>query len=189
MATLKAQVCACMEWHRGDGTTTGNTYFSSNARDYFYTGLVTYGVMSATFLPGVSFNGNTLSATGMATFSASVPGPSGYDYNAPASLAAITGFWSGRFIDNNVGTISIQSTGAFSGSSAGCTYTGTILPRPSGKNIFNVSLTFGGAPCQLPGQSAFGIGLTSLLSNNQRQLIIGGVDNTRGVGTALFAVR
>lgn len=174
---------------QGDGTITGNAYYSANARDYFYTGLVTSGVLSATFAPGVSFNGNAISSNGTTSFLATVPAPSGYDYNAPASLASITGFWSGKFIDNNVGTISIQSSGAFSGSSAGCTYTGTILPRPSGKNIFNVSLTFGGAPCLLPGQSAFGIGLTSLLSNNQRQLLIGGVDNTRSAGTALFAVR
>jgi len=174
---------------QGDGTASSGSYVSSNARDYYYTGSVTPGALSATYVPGVSFNGSVVSATGSVAFSATVPGPSSYSYDAAASLSTISGNWAGTFLDSSPGSIAIQSSGAFTGSVLGCFFSGTILPRASGKNIFNVTLTFAGSPCALPGASAFGIGLTYLLPNGRRQLLLGGVDNPRSAGSVFFSVR
>ncbi|HWI80279.1 MAG TPA: hypothetical protein VNS31_13825 [Ramlibacter sp.] len=71
-----------------------------------------------------------------------------YDYNKPAGVADIAGSW----VFDNPGrpvpqaTLAVASSGAVSGSNAttGCAYAGTLTPRPSGKNVFNVAITVTG---------------------------------------------
>ncbi|MBI2768194.1 MAG: hypothetical protein HYX47_01115 [Burkholderiales bacterium] len=95
-----------------------------------------------------------------------------YNYNTPASLASIAGPW-------NEGIV-VSATGAISGSMANiayrplasdfqrqhaytaCAVSGTIAPRASGKNIFDVSLSFSGQGCAIAGQAHQGIALTSM---------------------------
>ena len=113
-----------------------------------------------------------------------------YDYNAAANLALITGAWTMTALDASVINLTIAGNGAIVGSTGGCSFTGTLTPRASGKNVFNTSVTFGAAPCVLAGQTATGIGLTYLLAGGAtRQLLIAGVDATRTTGTALFGTR
>jgi hypothetical protein len=71
-----------------------------------------------------------------------------YDYNKPAMVADIQGSW---VFDNPrrpapQASLEVASTGALSGSNVttGCAYAGTLTPRPSGKNVFNVALTVSG---------------------------------------------
>ena len=63
----------------------------------------------------------------------------GFDYSKPASLADVSGTWRG---------ITIDSTGAIAGTNLQetCTLAGTLTPRPSGKNVFNLSLALTGCP-------------------------------------------
>lgn len=59
-----------------------------------------------------------------------------YDYNKHARLEDIAGAW---------GTLTIGSTGLITGTSSnGCTLIGTLSPRPSGKNVFNMTVTSAG---------------------------------------------
>jgi hypothetical protein len=86
-------------------------------------------------------------------------------------------------------TANIASTGAFTTSSSGCLSTGTLTPRASGKNVFDLSVTFGAAPCVLANQTASGIAVSYLLSNGTRQLILAGTNSSNTVGTAVFGTR
>jgi hypothetical protein len=76
----------------------------------------------------------------------SVPASS-FNYNTPANLSAIAGSWSGTTVGGQSGTLAVNSSGSFTGSIGGCAMTGQLTPRPSGKNVFNATVTFGGAPC------------------------------------------
>jgi hypothetical protein len=83
----------------------------------------------------------------------------------------------------------VASNGAFPASSGGCSYTGTVAPRASGKNVFSVSMTFGAAPCALAGQTATGMAVAYPLSNGQTQLVVAAVDASRSYGAAAFGTR
>ena len=169
----------------GDGSSNNGSYISSNAKAFDYLGNVSANVLAATYVPNVSFNGTF----GSTIISGAPPIPSSYIYNTPAVLSDISGPWSGSLLDNSFVSLSISANGILSGSTNGCAFSGTILPRASGKNVFNVSLTFGASPCLLAGQTTSGIALDYLVAGGIRQLLIGGVDITRSVGTAFVGNR
>jgi hypothetical protein len=71
------------------------------------------------------------------------------------TLASLTGTYTGTVVvssSTQTGTVTMSATGVIGGSSAsGCTYTGQATPRPAvngvNVNAFNISVTYGGAPC------------------------------------------
>jgi hypothetical protein len=83
------------------------------------------------------------------------------DYDRPASAFIATGTWEiGRFYRFDRATINVAATGEITGrSNSGCVLTGTLRPRPSGKNVYDLSVTYGGAGCDLGSGTATGIGL------------------------------
>ncbi len=170
---------------QGNGTSNNGVFTASNTKDFYYTGAVTIGTLNASYVPGVSFNG-TFSGV---TFAGAPPVDTTYSYNSPARLSDITGFWPGEFMDGNLGSLSIASSGTFSGSSSGCSFSGALTPRASGKNVFNVTLTFGAFPCLLPFQSATGVGVWYYIPGFRKQLILAGTDLARTAGSAFFGTR
>ncbi|MFZ4479047.1 MAG: hypothetical protein ACOYNZ_04030 [Rhodoferax sp.] len=82
-------------------------------------------------------------------------------YDQPASLASLAGSYSGFSVTGTTSAqstpIVISSTGAISGVALGCTATGTAKPRASGKNIFDVQLSFSGTCALGNGASTSGI--------------------------------
>jgi hypothetical protein len=95
-------------------------------------------------------------------------------YERPASLTDIVGAWKAPFIDLTVG-----ANGALTFVSEGCTSSGSISPRPSGKNVYNVKLTVGGSPCANRGLVVEGIGFLVTDAASTKNLIIGALDSTR----------
>ncbi len=85
------------------------------------------------------------------------------DYDNPASLAAVAGSFSGTGVSASSPvqspSVSISAAGAITvPPSLGCSASGTASPRPSGKNVFNVTVTFSGTSCALGnGGTASGI--------------------------------
>lgn len=92
---------------------------------------------------------------------------------------------------NNTALVSmnVASNGTFTANNDGCNFTGTSKPRASGKNVFDVSVTFGAAPCSLPGTKATGIALTYILANGKRQLVAAAVDASRTHNSLVFGTR
>lgn len=73
------------------------------------------------------------------------------DYDATPNLTALAGTFTGEVASSGgmeSGSATIESNGSFTGSTAsGCTFTGTAVPRSRG-NVFDISISFGGALCK-----------------------------------------
>ena len=72
---------------------------------------------------------------------------------------------------------------------ATCGFTGNFALRGTGKNVFNVSLTFTSAQCALQGQTATGVALTYPTVAGPQQLIVLVQDASRSAGVAAFGTR
>lgn len=137
-----------------------------------------------------TISGTLSSSARTVTFDGGPIAGSSYHYNAAASLTTLAGSWSTTSLTGETVALTISPAGAFTAtSSLGCSFGGTVAPRASGKNVFNVSLTFGAAPCALPGQIATGIAVANTLSSGRTQLLVAVVDSTRTYGTAAFGSR
>ena len=113
-----------------------------------------------------------------------------YNYNTAASLATVTGLWATTILTGEGMTLNVAASGTFSAhSTLGCNLSGTIQPRASGKNVFNVSATTGPTPCLLPNQTGTGVALTYQLVSGKQQLLIMMVDSSRNYGSAVFGTR
>jgi hypothetical protein len=176
----------------GQGTSSGGTY-TANVTDYFYTGAVNSGSITAKYGTGglngsLTENGTALTFTGTA-----LPPTSPFDYGTlfddPASLSTISGTWTGTLLDGMTTTATISSSGSVTGSSSGCSFTGAVAPDSSKLNFFNVSLTFGGSPCAFPNQTATGVGVEYLLSDGITHQLLAAVTVGTSAGTVFVAAR
>jgi len=175
---------------QGTGTANNGSFISTNLKD-FGTAPATAGSVYATY----NSTARTISGT-MSTDSGSFAltgGPltgSLYDYNKPALLSTISGSWTGSGLGGETIALNIAAEGAFTGhSSGGCNFSGAFIPRPSGKNVFNVTITFGASPCVMPGLSGSGIAVAYPLTNGQTQLMAAAIDNSRTYGSVMFGAR
>lgn len=172
----------------GQGT-SGNGTYTASVTDYVNTGTINSGSISATYVAATSLNG-TLTENGTAiTFTGTSEPVSSFTYNTPASLAAISGTWTGTLLDGMTTTTTISSNGAVSGSSSGCSFSGTVAADSSNKNFFDVSLTFGASPCSFPNQTATGIGVEYLLSDGVTHQLLAAVTTSTTFGTVFAAER
>lgn len=173
--------------HATGGSSDGTSYTAS-VKDYFYTGQVFTGLLSANYVPGQSFNG-TLTTTGTTSkFNATAIATTDYNYAIPANLSDTAGTWNGTTIDGQSGSITVATNGAYIGSIGGCTLSGQLTPRTSGKNVFDVTTTFGGAPCLYPNITTTGIAVTYKITGGN-QLLIAGTTPDQSAGTAFLANR
>lgn len=145
---------------QGSGTSNNGSFASSNALDFNLEGLgIIPANLSASYTQKQNFNGTvtypTLNQT--VTFTSKYSA----DYDQTPSLATIAGTYAGTAAvkdGSESGTVTISSSGVvnFVGSSS-CTSTGTVTPRAKG-NVYNLSVTFGGAPCSNANSTVTGIG-------------------------------
>ncbi len=171
---------------QGPVTVNGNQLTSSALRS-FTAGGVFPSTLSGSFVAGTSISGTLTTAGSPDAFTGTTVAASDYDYNAPARQADAVGTWSMPLSGSPV-SVTVTSTGAFTGSMGACALSGTVTPRASGKNVFNVALTFGGSPCQLPNTSLAGIGIPSQ-DGASRQLVVAAVDSARNNGVMLVLAR
>jgi hypothetical protein len=174
---------------QGQGSSSGGVFTASALRD-FGTSPSTVASVSVNYVAGASISG-TLTELGvnLGINGTAIPAAN-FNYDAPASLPSIAGNWTLSSVGGTILPLSIAATGAANGvSSTGCAVSGTFTPRPSGKNVFNLALTFGPSPCPLPGGSAGGIAIYSTLSSGAHQLITAAVDPTRSFGNVAFGTR
>ena len=175
---------------QGTGASSNGTFTSSNARDFGVVPALA-GTVNATYNASAqTIAGNLVFAAGTTGFSGGPIAGSTYNYNTPAQLSAVSGTWALSSTSGNSIAMNIASSGAFTAVSAdGCSFSGTVTPRASGKNVFNLSMTFGAAPCALAGQTAAGIALTYPLATGGNQLLAAVVDGTRSFGSVAFGTR
>ncbi len=82
-------------------------------------------------------------------------------YDTPATAAAATGTWS--FVGRSgiysliPGSITVDKDGRFVLNQSNCITSGSIVPRPGGKNIYNISLSAVGSACAAGNSSLAGV--------------------------------
>ena len=174
----------------GAGTSANGSFSVANAKEYLPSGQALTGSISGSFSPRTTIMGTVTSLSGTASFTGTAPATTSLNYDTAASLSTVSGSWTGSTLAGEAVTFSVAATGAVTGTSAlGCRFTGSAAPRASGKNVLDVSVTFGPAPCLLPGVTGTGIGVTSLLTNGKRQLLLAVTNPGRTAGTVVFAQR
>lgn len=174
---------------QGNGTSSNGSYTSSDLRDFYINDTPITGTLTASYVPAVRISGSTTENNVTVTFTGQALSLSNYLYNSAPSLANITGNWSLNTLDGRLVSVSIANTGAFTGSSDGCAYSGTIAPRSSGKNVFDVNVSYGPAPCALAGQTVSGIAVDFVTGNGKRQLVVATVNPSRSNAVVLIGQR
>lgn len=179
---------------QGQGSASSGSFTSSNLKDYYYDGTTANGTLNASYQVGATFNGTVSAAGQSVSFAGAVPtaGSSTYSYNVAATVSSISGSWAGTNMSGVTSDYTISSNGTFAGTNQyGCSFSGTVTPRASGKNVFDVSLTNNTSPAcgAASGLTGRGIALTTLLGNGSRQLIVAVVTSDRVYGSVIFANR
>jgi len=174
---------------QGNGASDNGTFSSPISKDFGFAPAKAATINATYNATAKTISGSSITGLGNVSFSGGPLAGSTYDYNTPAALSTITGLWTMTDPEGETIALNVGTNGAFSGIGSGCTFTGSMVPRPSGKNVFNVTLTFGGAPCDLPGQSASGVAVTSPMSGGHAQLAVAVVDGSKQYGAVVFGTR
>lgn len=190
--TLGAPLLA---FDQGSYTINGDQLVAQQLTHFNELGSTTSGSVGATVVNGTSITG-TATTLGRPTPKAFAVRPLSvsdvsYNYNNPAALATVAGAWvSGTLLQQSTPTsFTIDADGVLSGSNLGCSFNGTVKPRLSGKNVFDVGLTYGTTPCNAPNKTFTGVALSYIASNGKRQFTAALQDSTRAFGTMLYAQR
>lgn len=144
---------------QGTATLTGEAFASSDALDFSAEGLgIRPSTVAGTLKDGASFDGSVTPAAGgtAVTFQTSTSGS--LLFGTP-SLQRLAGAYTGNAgfaLGVRPAVFTVTETGAVSSTINGCAITGTAAPRTDG-NAYDLTITFGGAPCALPGFSFAGI--------------------------------
>jgi hypothetical protein len=176
----------------GTSTSTSGTFTSSDARDF---GLVPTApaTITATYTNtgAAAISGSIVYDSATVTFSGTSPiSGTTYLYTTPALLSTILGNWTLTSNDGITTPVTIAATGTLDATdAAGCSFTGSVSPRASGKNVYNVSLTFGAAPCAVPGATMNGIALALPLAGGQTELMLMAIDSSRTNGYGATGTR
>jgi hypothetical protein len=176
---------------QGDGTLSNGSFSSHNLKDFSVNGTVQSGTLSASYNQGVGLNGSITGPT-TSTFTGVPLTSSLYNFNTAANPENISGIWTLTDMQGATVAMTITLSGTFSGSSAGCSFNGTMTPRASGKNVFDLALTFDVAPlCTLAvaGVQISGVALEYRLSDGKQQFIVAGTDTARTIGAAFLGTR
>jgi hypothetical protein len=176
---------------QGFGSSGNGLYTSPDVRDF--------GALPATIgQASASYNAAAKTITGTITLPTGNVGFSGgpiagslYNHDTPALLTSVAGTWTLTSLSGDSVAFTVQPSGLFTAaaSPSGCAFSGALTPRSSGKNVFNVVMSFGPAPCALASQTATGIALAYPLANGTTQFLLAGYNTARTVGTAVFGVR
>lgn len=129
--------------------------------------------ISGSFVPNTSAALTATSGSATRTVSLTAAQAANYIYDTAATAAAVAGSWPGFFTTGDSGTVTVASNGSYSTTtSLGCQISGAIVPRASGKNVYDVSVNLGPAPCALPNTSASGNAVITNLEAGGRQLAV-----------------
>ena len=137
----------------GNTSTNGNNVTITGTDFNFLTNQASTGKLTGTIAAkstlSLSGSGTTVQLTYRST------------YDTPATSTAVAGTWS--FIGRSgsyllePGVITVDSTGKFTLNQINCITTGSIVPRSTGKNIYNVTLESSGGGCAVGQSSMSGV--------------------------------
>lgn len=153
------------------------------------------GGVSARVITGTSIAGNA-TTDGSATVNAFSVKPlaaadNTYRYDTSASLDSITDTWlTATLLEHSTPVgFKIDTNGVLTSTNLGCSFTGKLEPRATGKNVFDITLVFGPTACAGAGKTVSGIAISYIASNGKRQFSAALQDPGKTFGTMLYAQR
>jgi hypothetical protein len=160
----------------GTTTTAGNNVSVSGTDFSFLTNTSASDTLTGSIVAksSMSLTGNTVTV------------PLTYSNSYDATPVAVTGTWSfvGRSKSYSLlpGTITIDNNGSFTLNQTNCVTTGSVVPRSTGKNIYNISLSSVGSGCAVGQSSTAGVAYvdTTVTPNKLLSLALT-TDKTDGV--------
>ena len=175
---------------QGNGVASGGKFTSSNLKDYYVAPAVAGSLNASYNATATTISGSINFPTGSVSFNGDAVSSSTFNYNTPASSASIAGNWVlGGQGSGTVPWIIAANGSAIARTGSGCAINGSFLPRPGGKNVFNVTINFGPAPCNVPGLTMAGVAITYPIAGSLTQLLVTVVDGSRNAGVPLFGTR
>ena len=131
----------------GATNSSSNGTLTGSGSDFYFPGrLLQSATYSGTYTPKSSVRVTT-------SLGSSFTGAYAMEYDTPAALANVAGSYSGVGITATTApyatSVSVSSSGSLTATTPLCSGSGTLQPRPSGKGVFNVTITFTGANCPL----------------------------------------
>lgn len=173
---------------QGQFSTNDGACSSGNLRDFGIYPVASGSVMCV-YNPGISVFGDMTFQGRESTFLSSIVSTDEFDYQTPASIPDIEGDWTIVGSDGSIASLAISGSGSFSGhASNGCNFNGQFTPRASGKNVFDMTATFGPSPCALPNSSISGFAV-DVDYESQKMLMLGGVNPSRTAGGVYVGIR
>lgn len=132
---------------RGTTTSANGTLSGTGAEVDLSTGAIGTGAYTGTYAPKSSLQVRLASNTTFIGNYASV-------YDQPASLSAVAGTYTGSGVATGApvqsAVLNVSASGVVSSPpSLDCSAAGTVKPSASGKNIFDLQITFNGTNCAL----------------------------------------
>ena len=188
LGTTTGGLFAISRFQEGLGTSTNGAFTATEVREYGTGASAASGTFTGTYVAGASLNG-TLLLGGVSTAVTGTALPSStYNYNTPATLANVAGAWTLNGVDGARVTLAVGADGKFTGTNGTCPVTGSLTPRPSGKNVFTFTVVSGPAPCPYPADVTTGVAVEFSIGS-VRQLIAAGSGVTRVNGTGWIGNR
>lgn len=132
----------------GSTTSSGNSLNGAGSDYNIPARTVTQGTYSGTVTPKTSI---AITSSGGGTFNGTYRSL----YDQSPSLASLAGTYSGYGVSGTsttqYTTVTVSPAGVVSSGlqALGCTASGSVAPRASGKNVYNLSVTFAGINCAL----------------------------------------
>jgi hypothetical protein len=132
---------------QGNGSSSAGSFVSSTGLDFNFEGAgILPFTMAGTYTAKSKLSGTLTYAASVKSFTSTYD----TDYDLTPSVSSISGTYTGEAITVNTGpataTVTVQSGGAISGASNGCSYTGMATPRVKG-NVYDITVTFTGGNC------------------------------------------
>lgn len=175
---------------QGNGSYSGNTLVVNEVRDIYYNGTVAQASLSATYTNNSNLNGNVSEAGSMYPLTLSRPLNDAYQYNTSPSLSSVVGNWTGSYLTGSSETILINANGTTQSiDDDGCVTNGTIVPRPSGKNVFDITFATVASVACGPSITATGIAFSFRRDDGRQQFNAMYVIDNTSYGDAFFATR
>lgn len=159
------------------GISSAGTYRSTGGFEITNAATITDISISGDYsIPG-EFSGQITEKGASYPLKLTIPGAGNYQFISTPTSAAIVGTYSIYLAGGEASNAAISASGAFGGtSSKGCIFSGTITPKTTGENAYNLTMIYGSAPCALPNYSGSGIALMEI--NKGGTQIWGGSMNT-----------
>jgi len=174
---------------QGTGASSAGAFTSADALDF---GLIpsVAATVTATYTTTPSITGTIAEGVQSLSFSGGVVSGSSYAYDTPADLTTLANTWNVNSMSGIATSLTFDSAGGITGTdTVGCMLSGTASTRASGKNVFDVRLVMGPAPCPAPNTTLSGIALAMPQAGGSTTLLIGAVDSSRTIGFGGSSVR